>query len=402
MLLSNDTAFALPKMKVPEPEYFFNLFGASAASWFSFISDVQLLDGKKDLKDSRLLFIPKGKVMEKAIAGKLEKFLENGGCLISFDPEIMEYAPNGENTKHLREKLFGAATGESSGENILVIPQNFLPSWKEKFLLNATGSRKYLLPAKGTKVLAKYSSSRTAITCKAYPNGGKAILISCELKSYQSSDKKYQAFAKALLQSLGVKTDLEYWNFLYPHKEEKEWVNPLQCLTGNNLYFWNNAIKTPNNIQLPGAYYTIKEGNAPIKRFTFADGNFTNRLKAPGAGDWANYRRNKDIIKSGKLHGGLFADTFKGKAPLEITFHFGRKTEIRYFKLFYHGRIADFSVTGENGKIHTVKGGRTKGVKAITFTFPAPLKSSFLSFRIPAGGALTISEVEVWGKSAAK
>lgn len=403
VLVSNDAAFARPMMRLAQPEAAFNLFGPGAGAWFRFLSDVQLLDGKAKLEDWKVVVIPKADILDKRLAGKFMDYVRKGGTLLCFDPAFMKHDVSGENTSGIREQIFGARTlgcaTQSSVRFLSAAPFGKLADKK----LGVAGSAFCLEAVGDTEKLALFPDGKAAVTMKKYPGGGRAILCAFELQFYQNADAAWRTSAKEMLAALNIGGNLPIWNFLYPHQKEIEPRFQDHCLTGNNFYWWNNTVRTPANVQLPEAYYTynIAPDNAKGKlRYPLAEGNLTNRLKAPQAGDLANLR-NRELVKSGKLHRGLFADTWKDTAPLEIVFHLGKQRTVKKALLFWNGTLPDFTVRGDSGREYTVRGGTTRGVEHAEVTLPA-VKTKTLTIRIPArkqGEQLLLSEAEIWGEA---
>lgn len=403
ILVSNTTSFAHAKMRIPQYESAFNLMGPGAGAWFRFISDTQVLDHKIDLTDWKLLIIPKGNIISRELAPKLKEFLRQGGTILCFDPEFMSSHISGENTSFLREEIFGAKTVPATESQVCFLKQPPF-SGTGKAMLPVTGILHTLLPADGTLILAKFSDGKAAMTLKNYPGGGKAILSAFELQLHQNANPLWRAFFKRTLEELGIETGRNIWNFSFPYQPEKEPEFKLKCLTGNHFYWWNNEVRATANVRLPQAYYTYNiapDGEKGSLRYSFADGRLTNRLKAPQSGDLANFKGNKNLIRSGKLHRGLFADAWSNPAALEIMFHFGEKITVNKAVLFWHGELPDGTVCGTDGREVPFNGGQTDGVRECAISLPG-LKTDVLTIRIPnrgRGQSLLLSEVEIWGEN---
>ena len=401
ILVSNDTAFAHPKMRTAQPEAAFNLFGPGAGSWFRFLSDVQLLDGKAKLADWKVVVVPKANILDRRLAPQFMDYVRGGGTLLCFDPDFMGHDVSGESAADFREELFGARTVSGKAQSSIRFSSGGLFGSAAGKPLTVTRSSHFLEVAGDTEKLALFPDGKTAVSMKKYPGGGRAILTAFELQHYQSADPAWRNAARRILAGLKISGSLPIWNFLYPHKKEAEPEFPDKCLTGNNFYWWNNTVRTPGNLRLPEAWYSysIAPDNAGGKlRCSFAEGNLTNRLKAPQAGDLAN-RRNRALVKSGKLHRGLFADTWKRTEPLEIVFHFGKRQIVKKAVFFWNGSLPDFTVRDDAGKAYPVRGGKTAGVERAEVVLPS-LRTETLTVRIPERGKgehLLLSEVEIWG-----
>ncbi|MBO5760406.1 MAG: hypothetical protein J6S53_02560 [Lentisphaeria bacterium] len=406
ILLSDTSAFARPKMYMPQYESIFNLAGPGAETAFKFITDTQLLDKVEKLENWKFVLIPKMDYIEAELIPLFRKYVENGGILLCYDSSFMQFDPSGKSHAKEREELFGVKNIPAKN----VTGLSFTNASPFKNLHNkppaALAETFHALQVldKDTVVWAKYQNGQTAMSMKKYANGGMAIMCSMDLQLYLSANKKWHTTFKDILTTFGAVSGQKIWRFQYPSIAEKEPVFKDKCLTGNHFYFWNNTVTAPANVRLPGAYYTVniapdgeKENE---KKYSFIDGRLTNRLKAPAAGDMFNLKKNKEKIRSGKLHKGLFADTWSKKDPLKIVFHFGKEVKINKVVLFYNGELPGMKGV-INGKEYSVRGGTTGTfeVRKVVLDVPETIAESF-TVEIPerTQKALTVSEVEIWGK----
>ena len=406
ILVSDTSAFARPKMYLPQYEGIFNLAGPGAETAFKFISDTQLLDNVEKLENWKFVLIPKMDYIDEELIPLFRKYVDNGGILLCFDPNFMQYDPSGKSHAKAREELFGVKN--IPAKNITGVTFTSASPFKKlhnkaPIAISDVNTALQKLDS-NVQIWAEYQNRQPAMSMKKYPGGGMAIMCNIDPKLYLSADKKWRAAFKEILTSFGAETSQKIWRFQYPAIKEKEPEFKEKCLTGNHFYFWNNTVTAPANIRLPGAYYTInippdgeKDEN---KKYSFTDGRLTNRMKAPAAGDLANLKKNKQKIRSGQLHKGLFADSWTKKDPLQITFHFGKKVKVNKMVLFYSGELPGGTLSLA-GKTHTFQGGTADSITVRKLVFPIPeTETEELKLEIPARikNSLTISEVEFWGK----
>ena len=406
ILVSDTSAFARPKMYLPQYEGLFNLAGPGAETAFKFISDTQLTDKMEKLENWKFVIIPKMDYIDEELIPLFRKYVDNGGILLCFDPDFMQYAPSGKSCAKAREELFGVKNVPV--KNITGITFTSASPFKKLHnkaaipLSNINWALQKL--DKDVQIWAKYQNGLPAMSMKKYAKGGMAIMCSVDLQLYLSANKKWHEVFRDILSSFGAKTSRKIWRFQYPAIQEKEPEFKDKCLTGNHFYFWNNTVTAPANIRLPGAYYTVNTApdgeKAAGKNYSFTDGRLTNRMKAPTAGDLANLKRNKLKLRSGKLHKGLFADSWTKKDPLQITFHFGKKVKVKRMELFYSGELPGGELVIA-GKKYPFKGTTTDKitVKKLVLTIPETAAENLqLNISGRKNEILTISEIEFWGR----
>lgn len=407
VLLSQDTFLTKRSNTLTEDEAFMGLVGPGAGTWFKYISDSALLDGKARLEDWKAVVIVRGSVLEPRVVAMLEKYLANGGKVICFDPEIASFAPDGTATDASRNAIFGTESVPVKGTVYYrVVPDGKQLGIKtDKNGLTTYGISKYTFnPAKDTAVIARFEDGKAAATIKRYPNGGFAVLCALTPISSMSENSAWVNFAIGLFKKFGVPVKHDIWNFHFPFEPEKRPVFDSLCLTGNNSYWWRNQPVKTANAQLADAEYTLsvapdhlQNQKTPLK-FSFKNGNLTNRLDAYETGDIYS-PRNKNLVKSGKLGIHKFADTWSKARAMKIDFRFGQRVKVQKVRLFYHGVLPAFTVKTAKG---TVKSAEkfTDQVLCVELDV-AKGETDFLeiNFADPSGnGKLILSEIEIWGE----
>lgn len=401
--LSNDTIYSFWTPLFQDCEALFSLLGPSAGTWFKFISGNQLEDNEIDLKKWKVIFIAKADI---ELPGNQKKFLDyvkNGGTLICFDPEVFKYSPDGTVDPSIREQIFGVKTVPSKEVLFSFVKHPYTKNiLKDKISANPGFALK---PMKGTDVLATYLNKSAAVTMKKYPGGGKAILFASPLKFNSIAQKEWHELLKQIVRKEGLKTDHKIWNFSFPFKKEVQPVIKEKCYTNNHFYWWFNEPVTSANIRLKGATYQYNIAPADSKQlvYSFAKGRLTNRIPALTTGDLA-CNRNRPLFRSGKLHRGLFVDTWTDEAPLKIRFDFKKKIPVTKIVIFYTGCLPGFSAVFPNGKIYSRKGAMVDHVKRLELNVPETFtdKVDLVIDQRILGELLTISEVEIWGNARKK
>ncbi|MBQ4107279.1 MAG: hypothetical protein IJC73_06840 [Lentisphaeria bacterium] len=398
ILTSNDTSMSLPKMYIHEYETAFNFFGPACGSWFRFISDLQLLDGKADLADWPMVMIPKATIVSPELRLQLQRYVENGGKILCFDNSFAAFDPAGEETAWFGKSLFGATMVKTEARDLAVTGDG---EWAKFNGAVEAGATSRIEPEAGTDVVLRFADGSAAVTIKRYPNGGEAWLLALPFRQRQVALPEWRQFYRTLLTHFNVKLGHDIWRFRFPVIEEKKPEFAMQCLTGNHFYWWLNKIETPANVVLPNGKYTysVAPDNGGTE-FGFPEGRLTNRLKAPDAGDLGN-RTIRARIKAGriKLSRADFADTWSGTDPVTVRFDFGAETTVEEVVFYCHGVLPAWEVV-IGGQRFAGESLVTEGVKRVSVKIPAVRAASLeVNFGSrPEGSAMTLCEAEIWGK----
>ena len=398
--LSNETVNSYWAPLFQDCEALFTLLGPSAQSWFKFICGNQLVDKKVDLKKWKVVVIAKADIELSENQQKFMDFVKNGGTLICFDPKAFNNTTDGRSTQIFREQLFGAKTVKS--DEVLFTFTNH--PYNKKITKEMIGLNPgfALQPLGNTEVLAMFLNKTAAVTMKKYQGGGKAILFASAMKNSYIPQKEWKALINQLLHNEGIKTGHKIWNFNFPFKKEVKPVIKEKCYTNNFFFWWLNEPVTSANIKLSGAYYTynIAPMGTKEKKFDFTKGRLTNRIFALTAGDLTN-RKNRSLVKSGKLRITQFVDTWIEEEALKINFNFNKEIPISKIVIYYSGNLPEAEAIFPNGKFYRIKGGTSAGVARLELNVPVTISKS-VEIRIAQrllGEKITISEIEIFGNS---
>ncbi len=398
---STDTLSCYRNPPADTSEALFTFAGPSSRAWFKFISGVQLSDNDIKLNDWKVIIFSNADVEFIDNQHKFHDYVKNGGTLICFDPTAFTFNVDGSDTSANREAIFGAKTIEKSTSGNFSFLDNPISKGivkDEKYSVTAT----HVLEAQsGTKVLACFENGDIAATVKEYQGGGKAVLFAVMPKSSHVAFKSWRDMMKQLIYNLGIKTDEDIWRFQFPYNEEKLPDIKDKCLTGNFFYWFLNKAVITANANLREAFYTYSltpDDAKPEKRYTFAEGNLTNRIKALEIGDYYN-RNNADLIKEGKIATKMFFDTWSKTDAFDINIDLGETREIHSIKLFYNGQLPSIKATFDDDSVVNATGIDTKEVAMLELKTNG--KSRHIKLTISArkdGNKLILSEMEIWGK----
>ena len=339
VLVSTDTAWSRSHCNLHRHDHLFTLIGPVLGCSFKYISDLQIEDSDVNLKDYPLILIADSKIQNRATVASLQAYLDQGGKILSFDPEAFSFHTDGTLLAQEREKLFR-----------------------------------------------------------------KARFFTEPIKNYSAYDAAFLEKIRQELNDAGAHFNYPFWRFTFPAAPEEPPKFTEKCLTGNNGYFWmNQYIHAANNTTKGDSYSYNLRPDFPAEQvlsenISFAEGNLTNRLKAFTAGDIWN-RRNEELVKSGKLHWGLFTAGWSKLDPVEITFWFAEEKKISTIHLFYSGELPDYKISLPDGSSFNGKGGGSGAVNRSTVLFPQH-RCKELTILIPKRetGLLELSEVEIWGE----
>ncbi len=404
VFISNDSALSRCRWEAPPYEAFYNMAGPGARTWFRFISDVQLLDGKEKLSRWKFAVIPKSDIVDKALYPLLESYVQNGGTLVCFDPEFSRFRPDGTDGRAFAEKLFGVSVKKTKYYDIICPKtQEGLMKGMKKSIPLAAGDLK--LEGNNVTILAASPAGDAVITEKRYPGGGRAVMIAREPAHADGERPDWQEFTRVLLENLGAKTGQDIWRFTFPHRKEAKPETVGKCLTGNNFLWWRDkAEMTANDKVSPKAHYTLTLAPDAAKKdekltCSFASGNLTNRAKAFTEGDLFNELMNRHIIRQGKIRLDMFADTFSRPEAFQAQFDFGEKVPARRVRIFWSGTLPEVTLTTEDGRKTVIPGDETADVRMSAATLPPgpPVRKLIISFGPrQEGKKLILSETEVW------
>lgn len=135
-----------------------------AEVWSSFVSDREILDGTEDLRQWKVIYVPTLEFADRKLAQALTTYVEQGGVLVSMDPEIFRWDMDGEDLTEMRQ-VFGIEPGlkrrapravRLTGSDARVLTQQ--DSWE-------------ITPLASTGVIGIYPDGSPAVTSRQLGDG---------------------------------------------------------------------------------------------------------------------------------------------------------------------------------------------------------------------------------------
>lgn len=200
----------------------YSLLGEHLKSWFRFISPSGIAGGLHKLNDYRLIYIPRMRFTDSETTARLMEFMENGGIIVTFDPDFLSFNIDGSIPAE-REKLLETKLIRKNNPGIyLTADSNKLPLAKIMNLdLPASGkidAYDFAALPRNTKILAHYVDGRPAIIEKTV---GRGKFIFSAVMPFGSSDTVlasggWKEFFKETANRIGEKNGLGIWDFELP------------------------------------------------------------------------------------------------------------------------------------------------------------------------------------------
>ncbi len=210
----------------------YSYLGERVGSWFDFVDDDSLARGTKSLAKYKAVYIPYGKYERQSIVTMLEKYVKEGGTVISGDPEVFSFAPDGSELSKKRREIFGIkVVGAKSRERMVVSKSDWtgktagqtLPVYKptDRGGWYADNGVAVKTARKGVQVLAKFEDGSPALTVANYGKG-KAIYFAANpfVPASLCEGAGWESLFRALQTHLGAKTDRPIWRFKLPSPKE--------------------------------------------------------------------------------------------------------------------------------------------------------------------------------------
>ena len=276
-----------------EPLYLHTFLGPVARTWFKFVNDNMIADGKGDLSKYKAVFVPAAKYERRDVVEKLIDYVEGGGVLVLSSPDCFSFAPDGSPLDDLRRKLIGASSASGN------------PS----IIRNRLGKGKVL------------------------------TFASNPFTSANVGDPKWKSRFTALAKGLGLKTGRDIWRFKFPEFKGVYQPDPAGiCLTGNFIKWHQERPLDICNVTTKGTYsYSVApDGIADrgdASGVGFDTGKLTDRKRAPS------------VLRT-QLKPDDFIVTWKSVNPVDITFDLADSYGVNQAHLWYSGQLPAITVEG--------------------------------------------------------
>jgi hypothetical protein len=392
-----------------EPEWAYTFFGPDSRTWFRFVNDNMVEDGKIDLSRFKAVVIPGAKYERASIGGALREYVADGGTLVVGDPEAFSTDVNGEPLTSLRESLIGSPVIPGKDQDSMKFSAECsMPGLRNRSL--ATPGKAFVLKVgENTEVMAKFSDGSPAVIKNKVGSGSVIVFAVNPFTQSGISDQAWKDFFKAFATDLGLKTDRSIWRFKFPEFKTVTQIETDEvCLTGNDIKWWEDAPVYTRNAAVAGTYsYSLlpdATGDRGIAKIAFTSGKLTDRKSAY-------------TTPTAKLNADNFVVTWKSTKPVDVTFDLLQPRYISRVNFWYSGQLPNVKVLGStDGKNWKELAGCAKqtyvkpdGVTAledvldISMSVSGHPKARYIKLSFAArdaGNPLTLAECEIWGNPA--
>ncbi|MHC4403643.1 MAG: hypothetical protein ACYTG0_28640, partial [Planctomycetota bacterium] len=425
-IITADTAFKWTGLDLGIQEAGYTLLGPRAGVWFDFVEDLQVLDGKKKLTDYRVVFVPHAKYGTRVMAERFKAFVQRGGTLVVFDPEMFAFFDDGETGTAFLADLAGATVGGINEEAFGGLKFRFTTEGAALFgqreggiLEIAKPENAFVVkPASGVRVLAADPEGNPLILEKATGKGRCVYFAANPCVKAITKDRKWIALFKNFAENLGLKTAEDIWRFQLPLLPEKKRREPeLTCLTGNHFQLWMYQYFEDHNAVTEGMSYRYSrapdavpdQGGGAGTWIPLAKGDLTDRrqtlgmdyqtLLKPIIDRWRviKYKRGSPLPED------AWQVAYHPGPGFDVTFDLTKACEIRGIRMVYQGyRPAVTAEVSDDAVNWSAAGSAEENmvthVAEEWFEWPSAsgryLKLSFADLQ----QRLSLAEIEVWGK----
>jgi hypothetical protein len=384
-----------------EPEWAYTFFGPVARTWFKFVNDNMIEDGKVDLSAFKAVVVPAAKYERKSVVEALNQYVTAGGTLVIGDPEAFTTDVDGTPLTELKASLIGAACTPGRNESSLTFSADCSMPGLRNRTLHVYGSGCALKADAGAEVMAVFPDGSPAVLRNRV---GKGSVITFAVNPFTESgiaDEGWKSVFKALSEELGVKVDRDIWRFEFPPYKTVRQPEPAGiCLTGNYIKWWQDKPSNVQNAVIAGTYsYSVAPDKVAdrggSKSVPFSTGKLTDRTKA--------YTTLKEDLRPED-----FTVTWKTEKPTSIVFDLLEPRAVTRLNLWYSGQLPDLKVEGSVDRRSWAR--LADCAKKPMMTEPDVLDISLdiaarnmvrylrvsLGDRDP-GSPMTLAECEIWG-----
>ena len=222
ILFSNYDQFALRDGSTHAAYTLYSILGEHLKSNFRFVSPTQLARGKADLKDYKLLYVPKLAYTDPELTAKLKKFVAEGGTMVVFDPRFLSW--NIDGTKPAERAELTGVKAVTPREPAKELQSEFgaLPLAPNANVKLPTGMavESYAMEGADGKTVATYADGTPAAVEKQYGKG-KVIYFASQPFGSSALALKPGAWLKffdKLAKEADEETGLAIWDFTIPEE----------------------------------------------------------------------------------------------------------------------------------------------------------------------------------------
>ena len=209
----------------------YSILGEHIGSWFRFLSESTLAEKLDSLNNYGLLYVPQLKYCDVATAKRMKKFVENGGTIVFFDPESLQWNLKGEPfEKEARSFLIGGSLGVPRIKSGITTIGDSLPGIARGTVLpvseisnreNAGSVMAYDIDIpENSKVFARYQDEKPAGYSRKVGKGNVFYFAAQPFGDSTLAVKPgvWMDFFKSMAKKNGESIDLPVWSFLLPEK----------------------------------------------------------------------------------------------------------------------------------------------------------------------------------------
>jgi len=383
-----------------EPEYAYTFLGPVARTWFRFVNDNMVANGKVNLKAFKAVFVPAAKYERRKVVEQLLEYVRSGGKLVCADPEAFMWSPDGTSLGDLRKDLFGVEISQAKDEKEIVVADSNIFGLPKDTRLPINSPAFAMTPSNAAQILATFSGGGPAVIRHKVGKGYVILFASNPFTEQAVGNPAWKDLFKRLAEDLGLKTGRDIWRFKFPPMDAEEKDPQGICLTGNYIRWQQERPIDVRNAAIPGTYSYSLPADKVIDeageiRIPFTKGNLTDRKIAPCL--------DKKVLAPER-----FVVTWKRQDPVSVEFDFAKSYPLNSVRLWYSDQLPELTVEVSTDAQTWVqmatcpKQQPTKDVLDVTIPLRPENPCRYLRLNFgerDEGEMMTLVECEVWADS---
>jgi len=216
-----------PSTKANEIYTAYSLLGERVGAWFDFVDDDSLDRGEKSLAKYRAVYIPLGTYQRESVVRQVERFVKDGGTVISGDPTVFSRDIDGSDLSGRRERIFGVKViGQKQRDSIIVRKSEWTEGVSGSLQIYRPVGRDGWYEDNGcmievarmdVRVIGTFADGSPAITVAKYGKGQAAYFAANPfVPECLFQGDRWDGLFRAFQKHLGAKTDRPIWHFRLP------------------------------------------------------------------------------------------------------------------------------------------------------------------------------------------
>ncbi len=368
-------------------EEIFTVLGPRVRSWFKFVSEIKLRDGREKLQNYKAVYDPGAIYLDDDMFKRLTEYVKNGGVLVVGNPA--SYSLNIDGSKRDAAPLLGIRlAGKLPAPGAINVPgQKPLPS----------GDACRVEPVGEVRIIGRYVNGAPAITEHILGKGQVITFAASPFNSTIYAVTAWHDFFQSLQQELGCAVDHDIWRFRFPRATTPapaQTPEGLQCLTGNSCY-WVSDCPT--------------EGPNAKVAFNYRYDQMPDLIEDPQCTKLIDRRNSLSAaplshIKTLEKNIDPWVAAWKSPEPATLTFEFVKPVSAAILKTWVHGDIPEVKVFGKvNGTLKQLavlprRDYDATDVRELTLKFSETKSDTFVLHLNKRQGEFFLAEVELWGQ----